>query len=337
MLELIRNPYTGLLSAGYRFRFQLRSISHHTLYLPLEMKSIPPVQALLNGVSPLEVFDVPDLKSARKAFNELRKQFDFPFWAATEYYVLNIEDADETVPLILNKYQHEIADTFLRRYFDKQQARYIIGKSFGRCGVTTCVQAYILWRQLCWWPKHSNTCVASEINLNPIKTNLCRFLKREIVPQDKDIFLPKADGRRAFFNTFRTPDALRGIDFAYVHFANMSLWHDPDGIKSTKAYTAASGGLLPSYRTFLAMEGNIPEGQELINIMPPRSHSVYAGYVRSRYELTPLCNNPYFVHEVLSAIYHGSKSYFHLIHLDPLHYGPRAAIPPVPDYLYPSR
>ncbi len=71
--------------------------------------------------------------------------------------------------------------------------------------------------------------------------------------------------------------------------------------------------------------------------MPPLSHSEYAGYVRSRYELTPVCNNPYFLHEVLSAIYYGNNSYFHLIHLDPLHYGPRAAIPPVPAYLYPCR
>ncbi len=92
-----------------------------------------------------------------------------------------------------------------------------------------------------------------------------------------------------------------------------------------------------SHHTLIALEGNIPSGQELINIMPPLSHSEYAGYVRSRYELTPLCNNPYFLHEVLSAIYYGSKSYFHLIHLDPLHYGPRAAIPPVPAYLYPCR
>lgn len=331
------NPYTGHLSAGYRFRFQHRAISHHTLYLPLEMKTLPPIQDLLKGVSPLEVFEASDLKSARKAFVDLRKQYDFPFWAATEYYVLNIEDADEVVPLRLNKYQHEIADTFLRRYFDKQQAHYIIGKSFGRCGVTTCVQAYITWRQHFWWPKHSNTCAASEININPIKTNLCRFLKRDIVPKDKDIFLPKADGRRAFFNTYRTPDALRGIDFAYVHFANMSLWHDTDGENSKRAFAAATGGLLLSHRTILVLEGNIPDGSTLINIMPPLSHSIYSSYVRSRYELDPLCNNPYFLHEVLAAIYYGNKSYFHLIHLDPLRYGPKATLPPVPDYLYPTR
>ncbi len=129
MLTPYRNPYTGLLSAGYRFRFQIRAISHHTLFLPLEMKNLTPIQDLLKGVSPLEVFNTPDLKSARKAF------------------------------------------------------------------------------------------------------------------------VDRADVRRAFFNTYRTPDALRGIDFAYVHFANMSLWHDPDGDKSARAFSAASGGVLLSHRT----------------------------------------------------------------------------------------
>ncbi len=49
MFTPYRNPYTGLLSAGYRFRFQIRAISHHTLFLPLDMKTLPPIQGLLRG------------------------------------------------------------------------------------------------------------------------------------------------------------------------------------------------------------------------------------------------------------------------------------------------
>lgn len=315
MLTPYLNPYTGIHSAGYRFRFQVRAISRHTLFLPLEMKALQPVKDLLKGVSPLEVFDAPDLKSARKAFCELRKQYDFPFWAATEYYVLNIEDADEVVALCLNHHQHKIIDTFIRNYYDRKVARYVIGKSCGRCGVTTCVQAYITWRQYFWWPKHSNTCAASEINLNPIKTNLCRYLKRDIVPQDKSIYLPKADGRRAFFNTYRSADALRGIDFGYVHFANMSLWHDPDGVNTRRAYAAASGGLLHNYITLLVMEGNVPNTQKLLKLRHPTVNCPIGSQVRSINQLNAVCQNPYFLHEALYSIF-GRGRFFQYINLD---------------------
>ena len=84
---MLRNPYTGRLSAGFRFRFNVRAISHRPVYLPLEMKELSQIKLLMQGSSPLEVFNRLSIQSARKAFNDLRKQFDFPFWAATEYSV----------------------------------------------------------------------------------------------------------------------------------------------------------------------------------------------------------------------------------------------------------
>ena len=293
----IRNPYTGRLSAGFRFRFNVRALSHHPIYLPLEMKELPQIKLLMQGSSPLEVFNCQSLQAAREAFCELRKQFDFPFWAATEYFVHDIDDPDMIVPLRLNPWQHKIADTFLRRFFNREIGRYIITKSFGRVGVSTCVQAYILWRQTYHFLKNSFTCSASDISINPLKTNLCRYLNRDVVPTEKFIYLPKSD-RRAFFNTFRSPDYIRGIDLGFVHFSDMSRWNDPDGDDASRVYAAASGSVLLKYYSLVVLEGNIPKPDRF----RMNEHQKLSIPWKLRIiKLSDLSKNPFFLNHVALA------------------------------------
>ncbi|MDE5795118.1 MAG: hypothetical protein K2I08_10415 [Muribaculaceae bacterium] len=294
---IIRSPYTGRLSAGFRFRLNIRSISHKSLYLPLEMKELSQIKLLMQGTSPLEVFNCQSLQSARKAFNDFRKQFDFPFWAATEYHVRDIEDPDRIVPLCLNRFQHRIADTFLKRYFNRELGRYVITKTFGRIGVSTCVQAYILWRQTYYFPKHSYTCSASDISINPLKTNLCRYLHRDIVPSEKYLFLPKV-GRRAFFNTYHSPDYIRGIDLGFAHFADMSRWHDPDDDYASRAYSAASSSVLLKHYTLVVLEGNIPKPDRFQ--MKEHQKLYLPRHIRLS-NLSNLSNNPFFLDQVVLA------------------------------------
>ncbi len=45
----IRNQYSGRRANGTRFRFQVRSITRHPIYLPLAMKKNAAVIAILNG------------------------------------------------------------------------------------------------------------------------------------------------------------------------------------------------------------------------------------------------------------------------------------------------
>lgn len=146
------NPYTGHNSTGYRFCFHASKISHRPLFLPIEMRGLPMIKQLLNREDPKVVFQTNSIHSARKAFCELRKKFDFPYWAAREYYIRDINDADNIIPLTLNNFQAYIINIFQKRYHDRELGRYIITKSFGKVGVTTCVQAYILWLQTykCW-------------------------------------------------------------------------------------------------------------------------------------------------------------------------------------------
>ena len=293
----LRNPHTGRLSAGFRFRFNLRALSHKALYLPLEMKELPQIKLLLEGSSPLDVFSCQSLQSARKAFNELRKQFDFPFWAATEYLVRDIEDPDLIVPLRLNPSQHKIADTFLRRFFNREIGRYIITKSYGRVGVSTCVQAYILWRQTYHFHKNSYTCSASDISINPLKTDICRYLHRDVVPPYKFIYLPKPD-RRAFFNTYRSPDYIRGIDLGFVHFADMSRWHDPDGDCASRVYAAATSSVLLKYYSLVVLEGNIPKPDRF---QIKEHQKLFLPWKLRIIKLSHLSNNPFFLDHVAIA------------------------------------
>lgn len=253
-----RNPLSGRNSSGYRFKFQVRAIAYHTLFLPLEMKYIPQIQQLIRGVSPLTVFNCSMMESARKAFYDLRKKYDFDYWAATEYFIRDLADADNIIPLRLNSYQFFVIDILRKRYFNRQLGRYIITKSIRRCGLSTCIQAYILWMQTFQRRNNSYTCSSSDISLFPLKSDLCRFLRRDIIPTDMGIFLPRVDGR-AFFNTFRTPDAIRGINLGYVHFADMSRWRDSDSRKSVRAYSAAVSAVLLDYFTLVVLEGNVPK------------------------------------------------------------------------------
>ncbi len=260
------------------------------------MKSLPEIQRLLKGESILSVFNATTIKEARKAFHHLRYNYDFAFWAAREYYIHDIKDADNIIPLKLNNYQSYFIDIFQKRYFNRKFGRYIITKSFGKVGVTTCVQAYILWLQTfkCW--NHSYLCINSEIAINPLKTNLCRYLKREITPPEKYIYLPKAD-RRAFFNTYRSPDYIRGINLGYVHYADMSRWHDPENRFSSRVYKAATSAVLLSHDTLIVMEGNIPK-KDYLKIQKSLPHGI--PYNERLDRLSHFTNNPYFLSQVIS-------------------------------------
>lgn len=273
------------------------------------MKELPVIKRLLNGEDPKLVFNSDSIHAARKAFCELRMEFDFAYWAAREYFIRDINDADNIIPLYLNKYQLYIIDIFQKRYHDHKFGRYIITKSFGKVGVTTCVQAYILWQQIYKCENNSYFCTNSEIAINPLKTNLCRYLKRDITPPEKYIYLPKAD-RRAFFNTFRSPDYIRGINLGYVHYADMSRWKDPENRCSSRVFKAATSAVLLSYHTLVVMEGNVPK-EDHLQIQKHQTPGL--PYKERLASLTHLTNNPYFLNQVILNYVPDSKTInFHI-------------------------
>lgn len=258
MIKNCSNYLTGRKAIGFRFRFVNKAISRCPLYLPIAMKENAHVKALMDGVHPKKTFCTDDIRIARKYFNNIRCQYDFSYWAATQYYIRDINDPDNIVTLKLNTKQ-DFAIGVMQEYFDmKQTKRFVITKNCGRVGLTTAVQAYILWRQLYCFPGKSLVCGASDFNLYHMKVNMARFLGRFCNPNDKWIHIDQYF-RGAFFNSFTNPDAPRGIDFRYVHMADMSKWHDNKGILSRRAYVANVSGVLLDYSSLIVLEGNRPK------------------------------------------------------------------------------
>ena len=306
------SPYSGRFAPGFRFCFHVRSIAHQPLFLPLVMKDHLRIRRLLEGESPLSVFDCDSILDARLAFSELRKKFDFAYWAATEYHVHDIKDAENIVPLRLNTVQHYMIDIMERRYFDRQVSRYVVTKTGRPCGVTTCVQAYMIWRQTCQCFNNLYTCSSSDINLYPLKSALCRHLGRYVVPAEKWLYVPKAD-RRAFYNTYSSPDFIRGINLGYLHFADMSKWKDSDGRLSCRVFNASTSAVLLEYFTLVVLEGNIPKPDRFpIEKYLDRKPTFDERIARLR----PLSNNPFFLDYVALANLKDCPSYLLHINLD---------------------
>lgn len=247
---------SGRRGPGKRFRFVVRELAHRSLYLPLSMRGLEPIRRMMEGESPLEVFGVGSRREAIECFCELRKRYDFAFWAATEYRVRDVEDPDEIVPFVLNDSQRRITDVIERRYYDREDARYIILKERTRAGVTTVVQTYMLWRQL--YKSRINSCTinANDFSNLRLRGNLYRYLGKEVKPAKRKISIPGIDCS-AYFNSVRTPDALRGINFAYVHLVDMEKWKDSRGSDIDRTYVAAISGVLSDYGTLIVLEAKM--------------------------------------------------------------------------------
>lgn len=247
---------SGRKGPGKRFRFVVRELAHRSLYLPLSMKGLEPIRRLMEGESPMKVFGVGRRREAVERFCELRKRYDFAFWAATEYRVRDVWDPDEIVPFVLNESQRRITDVLERRYYDRKYARYIILKEGTRAGVTTLVQAYMLWRQL--YKSRINSCTinATDFSNLRLRGNLYRYLGKEVMPAKRKISIPGIDCS-AYFNSVRTPDALRGINFAYVHLVDMEKWNDSRGSDIDRTYVASISGVLSDYGTLIVLEAKM--------------------------------------------------------------------------------
>ena len=291
------NHHTGYKSPGFRFSFHVRSISHRFLFLPLDMKHDPHIRRLLHGESPLTVFNCQCIHSARHAFNELRNQYDFPYWAITEFRIRDREDADRIIPLNLNIPQSHMIDVMMKRRHNLQPSIYVITKTIRSCGLTTAVQAYNLWLQTYHCLNNSFTCSSNDINLHQLKENVCRFLGRDTVPSEKWLYLPKTDAR-AFFNTFRSPHFIRGINIGFVHFADMGKWKDADGQLSRQVYTASTSAVLLDHNTLIVLEGNIPKPDKF---RIENHRQFYLNIDERIWRMQHLSNNPYFLDHVARA------------------------------------
>lgn len=254
MRTKIFNPLAGKNSPGSRFRFRVRSIAHQSLYLPKTMEFLPQVRQLIDGVSPLVVFNCKDIKAARQAFYDLRKKFDFPYWAALDYMIPDKINPSNLVTLHLNYIQRYLAAVFIMRANAGFQGKYIISKTVPKCGLTTFVQAYILWLQLYHHSQHSITCAQSPDMVERLKTNITNYLHIKV---RRDVVFV-TDSASALFQSVYNPDYLDMCRGNYVHLADMSKWIDPTGEISDHIYTYSFNNWLRKHASLFVLEGDYP-------------------------------------------------------------------------------
>lgn len=265
------SPFSGHKSPGFRFQFKCPRISRHTLWLPLEMKSLPLISDLRNGIDPCIALDVSSIKDARDRFKTIRASFDFPFWAATSYDIPDIQSPLILSTLVLNSPQRLIIDTFLKDLSNGIYGRYVISKHPGKIGVTTAVHAYIIWRQLF---KHygmtSFFASPSCRTVNALRLNTARLLhKMDIRPSGpKNYKRINIDSiRRKYFmgrfsyahiTSAHNENAARGIDISFVHFADISKCSPDSCLSTMRCFIGAMSGVLLQPPTLIVLEGDYP-------------------------------------------------------------------------------
>ena len=257
----IFNPLAGKNSPGPRFRFRVRSIAHQSLFLPETMENLPQIRQLIDGISPLVVFKCNDIKTARHAFYELRKKYDFPYWAALDYMIPDKNKTSNLVKLHLNGIQRYLAAVFMMRANAGLHGKYIISKTVPRCGVTTLVQAYILWLQLYHHSHHSITCTYSPDMMDTLKTSAARCLHRK--GGRNTVFV--TDTANAFFQSVYIPHYLDRCRSSYVHLADMSKWSVNCGEDSDHIYFNAKCGWSGKPASIFVLEGDYPTPTSFTN------------------------------------------------------------------------
>lgn len=197
------------------------------------MKNLPEVKALLQGESPLAVFNCSSILSAHIAFIQLRQYYDFPYWVATVYRIPDIQNKCNFVFLRLNKFQSHVIDTFSKNTSCGHSFRYIISKSFGPCGLTTCVQAYIFWLQ--------NRSFGNSITIADDKaiSSLLDSIRFNIIcpssPSSHTPIVPNTDSR-CFFYSYIQADDIRDFYSRYIHLAICRNGRIGEGICHSQFY-----------------------------------------------------------------------------------------------------
>ena len=257
----IFNPLAGKNSPGPRFRFRVRSIAHQSLYLPETMENLPQIRQLIDGVSPLVVFNCNDIKTARYSFYELRKKYDFPYWAALDYMIPDKNKTSNLVTLHLNGIQRYLAAVFMIRANAGLHGKYIISKTVPRCGLTTLVQAYILWLQLYHHSHHSITCTNTPDMMDALKTSIAGNLHRK---GGRNIVFV-TDTASALFQSVYDPHSLDMCQSSYVHLADMSKWIDNSEEISDHIYLNALCGWARTPASLFVLEGDYPSPTSFSN------------------------------------------------------------------------
>ena len=262
----IFNPLSGKNAPGNRFCFSVRSIGHRSLHLPIAMRKYSKITQLMDGVSPLEVFSCESIDEARRAFYQFRMMFDFPYWAAVNFKIRDISSG-RIIPLVLNDYQRWLTETLVDYRYYNPSGKYLISKDIPRCGLTTLIQAFIIWNQQCIRNRNSITYASSFDMKQNLMDNACRA---GIMKRGSDGVSIKKPDTFALFHQVDSPGVLDNVSYDYIHISDMSHWYDPSGYNTNGIISSVLNGWNHTPCSMMVLEGD--------RVRRPNAHYCYNAY-----------------------------------------------------------
>ena len=268
------DPITGQDAPGERFLLTIPDFPIPVQYVPVELKKMPLVQAIMLAGSIKKYLktttdfegcdDVPEIDDIIRTLFCLRFAHDFSFWA---YYEIRIEDKEtgEMVPFKLNNPQIIVLNICENLRKAGVPIDIIICKARQWGGSTFCI-FYQMWIGLYCAVKHSFAVCAQT---KPVAGNIANMLirsmesydawslglpineKLEIVQDSKtgEYLIKDSHGKAVTRSRFRigsveNPDALRGYSGEGVHHSEVGVWENTPKKRPADLIRSIEGGIL---------------------------------------------------------------------------------------------
>ena len=275
------NPVTGEGSIGKRTKVVIEDFPIRVQYLPNTMLHIPLVKKLIKRGSiqdfiekDLKVdFEYDDKLKVIEQFVRIRREHDFPFWAATLVYIKNKGGGDDVL-FKLTRPQ--------RRFVEKLEELRLAGKPIRlvllkarQWGGSTTSQLYMAWLQLCHMTGLNSLIIAHQgtgsdeikrmfdrmIQAYPVKYlhpfgDLYKENEPKFVGVGKSGAIQSVPQRNCNvkIGTAERPDSCRGGDYNLVHLSEVGLWKKTKGKKPEDIVRSACSGVVYGPYTMIIYE-----------------------------------------------------------------------------------
>lgn len=268
------DPVSGMMSPGTRFDFQCPALEPQRMRLPIAMRELPEVKALLAGRALTEVFPG-SIENARRQWCRLRCLHDFPFWAYKTIRIKLKGDGDcIDGPFLLNAPQRKLIGEFEKMREEGLPIRIVLVKA-RQWGGSTATQIYMLWIQLMRRLSFNSLIVGHQ---NASTEEVITMAKRaldgyprwliagdgEPLGEKEKVYVSGGLSRSAISiprRNFRIkagsaerPDSSRGGDYSLVHLTEVGLWRKTKGKSPEDIIRAATSGVLLRPETMIVME-----------------------------------------------------------------------------------
>ena len=268
------DPVSGNLSPGTRFEFRCRELEPERMRLPIAMKELPEVKALMAGEPLTRVFPG-SMENARRQWMRLRCRHDFPFWA---FKTIRIKSKDvglvKDIPFLLNAPQRKLIGEFEKMREEGLPIRIVLVKA-RQWGGSTATQIYMLWIQLMRQLSSNSLIVGHQNNSTEEVISMARqaldcypkwLLNEDGTPlgEKEKVYVSGGFSRSSIkipSRNFRIkagsaerPDSSRGGDYSLVHLTEVGLWRKTKGKSPEDIIRAATSGVLLQPETMIVME-----------------------------------------------------------------------------------